>query len=628
MKNKILLVLISLFLVLGISKFEVKGKSQAEIDADANFASLIANIENTHEYYFEVNELTTKGQELYRLVLEHFSADVDNYNKDIEWVIKAADIPEENETKKALVTFLYDYKVFFWLTGDIAYSYESIPLTPNVKYTITLKALDIYNDKQVFLQDLAEVVQNQQHIKTLVDEQPNTYLKIKVIHDWLLENNTYKSTGHQTNHSPVGVLVEGYDPVCEAYAEAFLMLANHNNIKAIYGTGRANNGERTEDHAWNYVYVLDKYYFLDVTWDKPGTTINYNYFLTTMPASHIKTNEEIMPTPFTTANYQTDNMVNIIVDTDTNYLYSGSAINGYNTIEIEGKPTVAVKITYYDSDGTKLAGAPKDIGKYYLVATPDPSSGLVGDLRVNFEIIPKINKVRFLDFETHEVIKVENVPEGGNATLPVSTKNGYKLVPQSNDYQNVTSNVDIYIKEERINVTFTDDKGQSLEVTLADHIYETNYPNELTGINMIFVGWTVNGKLVTEETVLTTDVELKPLIEEIKIEGIKGAKYSDGVYKIGDAKYGVEEITLTSKNQFIVGTPVVSEVSGGKYTITIKVGAKGSPSVEEIELQMEQSSMLPFDLKISEIIFYAVIGVVAIVMIAIIASVIKHRKDE
>ena len=68
------------------------------------------------------------------------------------------------------------------------------------------------------------------------------------------------------------------------------MIANYVNIKAVYGTGRATSQLKTEDHAWNYVWVYDKYYFLDVTWDKPinSSTYNYNYFLTDFPSTHIK----------------------------------------------------------------------------------------------------------------------------------------------------------------------------------------------------------------------------------------------------------------------------------------------------------------------------------------------------
>ncbi len=635
MKKKILSILVSLFLFFGITNAKVYAVTEAELNKDQNFAMLISNIENTHEYYFNAKNISGKGEELYRAIVEHFTANVENYDKSIEWISPIDGHLTNEQIKDVVLSFVYDYKMFYWLTGAVNYGYESIPLTTNLKYTISFRVLDIYSNRQVFYQDLDEIVRKQEEVKSIVSQKGSTYLKIKAIHDWILEHNAYRATGEQTNHTPVGILVDRYHPVCEAYAEGFLMLANYNNITAVYGTGRANNGSMIEDHAWNYVFLEGKYYFLDVTWDEPigSSTYNYKYFLTPIPSSHVPGGmeefPEILPTPFTNKKYVANNTATFIIDTDGFYVYNGEAMKGYNTISIQENPHATIKIEYYNAEGVKLAGAPKDLGKYYFIATPDDTTGLKGDIRVDFEIVPKLNNVTFKDINNNEVIKVERVRDGDDAPIPLSTKNGIKLVPQSEDYKNVTNDVTVFLKEEPITVQFFDENGNSLPITINNHIYETDYNKDLTGTGKIFIGWTHNDVLVTEESLLVTDLQLRPLIEEIKPH-IKNADLrSDGIYRIRVSEYGYEEIVLLSENQFIIGDPLISEVQDKDYTIKITVGSKGSNSVVEYEIQMRQSSMLPFDLEPNQLLLYSGIILAGIIVISIISSIVKKsRKND
>ena len=115
----------------------------------------------------------------------------------------------------------------------------------------------------------------------------NNYEKVKYVHDWLVENVRYDTKNSKNTANIYGCLVNK-NVVCEGYARAFKYLLDELNIPCILVSGTAvdENGN-SERHAWNYVYIKNNWYAVDVTWDDPiiiGTgkvdeEINYKYFL-------------------------------------------------------------------------------------------------------------------------------------------------------------------------------------------------------------------------------------------------------------------------------------------------------------------------------------------------------------
>ena len=105
--------------------------------------------------------------------------------------------------------------------------------------------------------------------------------KIKVIHDYIINNSKYDTVFANTDESIYdseriyGVLKDGY-AICSGYAdtmEVFLTKMNIPNFKVSSDT-----------HVWNAVYVNDEWLHLDVTWDDPTTNtgedvLMYDYFL-------------------------------------------------------------------------------------------------------------------------------------------------------------------------------------------------------------------------------------------------------------------------------------------------------------------------------------------------------------
>lgn len=116
----------------------------------------------------------------------------------------------------------------------------------------------------------------------------NTYKDIKIIHDYLIDNLQYDENNESKSpYSIYGALVE-QKCVCEGYTRAFKYLADMAGIKCVLMQGSATNRDNmTEKHAWNAVYLNNKWYLIDATWDDPIIVgrgivlgnVHYKYFL-------------------------------------------------------------------------------------------------------------------------------------------------------------------------------------------------------------------------------------------------------------------------------------------------------------------------------------------------------------
>lgn len=119
----------------------------------------------------------------------------------------------------------------------------------------------------------------------------NDIENLKIVHDYLIDNTEY-DTNYDTeiarnSYNVYGTLIERR-AVCEGYARTYKSIMDDLGIPCIIacGVGKNNSGE-TESHAWNYVYVNENWYAVDVTWDDPiiigngtvGNDIRYRYFL-------------------------------------------------------------------------------------------------------------------------------------------------------------------------------------------------------------------------------------------------------------------------------------------------------------------------------------------------------------
>lgn len=154
----------------------------------------------------------------------------------------------------------------------------------------------------------------------IIDDNMNTYQKVKAIHDWLILNVTYDKQlldlvySDSSNVSSYnGFYLEGvFDDkkaVCEGISKAFACLANIEGIPCVLVEGYPSDNPYGAGHAWNKINIDGKWYIVDATSD--GTIIgqheilSYKYFLVS---------DDVMKQKYTAINYD-----NIICNNNYNY---------------------------------------------------------------------------------------------------------------------------------------------------------------------------------------------------------------------------------------------------------------------------------------------------------------------
>ncbi len=158
-------------------------------------------------------------------------------------------------------------------------SYENIYNSYSMNKRINVKVTKRYSEEEIKqINDKIDSI-----IKELkIDKEENVYDKIKLFHDYIANTNKYDSDRENNSskyHSDkaIGTLFEGYS-VCNGYADTmsiFLDKIGVSNIKVA-----------TDDHVWNAIYLNDKWYHIDLTWDDPINNLKkdmiiYDYFMIT-----------------------------------------------------------------------------------------------------------------------------------------------------------------------------------------------------------------------------------------------------------------------------------------------------------------------------------------------------------
>lgn len=114
-------------------------------------------------------------------------------------------------------------------------------------------------------------------IKNKISDTMSDYEKIKIIHDYIIDNVDYDTSIKQ--NSPYYALVEGRS-ACQGYATLLYKMATEVGIPCRVITGTAQGGL----HAWNIVELDGEWYNIDATWDDPlgafnASGVRYRYFL-------------------------------------------------------------------------------------------------------------------------------------------------------------------------------------------------------------------------------------------------------------------------------------------------------------------------------------------------------------
>ena len=155
----------------------------------------------------------------------------------------------------------------------------------NLKTTITESGEITLDIAYLYTED--EIKQINQKIDTIIKENikkdMDDYEKIKVIHDYIINNSKYDVKRNNENESPYnsykayGPLIEGY-ATCNGYTDAMALFLNklgYKNFKIATTPSDAN----LTGHIWNAVYINGRWLHLDVTWDDPVSEDGKDYLL-------------------------------------------------------------------------------------------------------------------------------------------------------------------------------------------------------------------------------------------------------------------------------------------------------------------------------------------------------------
>ena len=194
----------------------------------------------------------------------------------------------------AINAFEYDNPDIYYIDmSKLVLYYESYS---SGKYNIYLKKDDQYqnylsddfsNEEDIKIAQM-KIDNIANEIQANIESMETDYDKILYIHDWITENIEYDETLNKANRNSIYGAFVDREVTCGGYAKAFKYLADKLNIDCIIIQGEATTEEKTENHAWNYIKLLDSWYGVDCTWDDPiiiGETGNekkpkyYTYFL-------------------------------------------------------------------------------------------------------------------------------------------------------------------------------------------------------------------------------------------------------------------------------------------------------------------------------------------------------------
>lgn len=188
-----------------------------------------------------------------------------------------------SDLRSARMALRYDRPELLWME-NLAYSYETEQVSG---YDHKISSLVLYFHLEFDGQEKAmydTMMKNAQEIAAEASLAPDTYSRVKAVHDRLALGNVYAARPDgepvSAEESPVSytaysALVSGdqWEPVCQGYANAFKIVCDLLDIPCCLAVSWG--------HRWNNVKMDDGlWYNLDLTWDDgEGENIAYDYFL-------------------------------------------------------------------------------------------------------------------------------------------------------------------------------------------------------------------------------------------------------------------------------------------------------------------------------------------------------------
>lgn len=157
-------------------------------------------------------------------------------------------------------------------------SYDKLYITVNNLGKVTIETRTLYSkEEQTQLNIVIDKI-----IEKTITEDMSKRDQIKAVHDYIIDHSVYDESRAEAiknnqnldiqypSHKANGPLLEG-KALCSGYSDAMALFLSKLGIK--------NYKISSENHVWNFVYLDNKWYHLDLTWDDPVVSTHENLLL-------------------------------------------------------------------------------------------------------------------------------------------------------------------------------------------------------------------------------------------------------------------------------------------------------------------------------------------------------------
>ena len=196
---------------------------------------------------------TQEDQEVLKEMADAFAR---KYSEDVNLTVELEACPQKDINKKILTNLELAADLYMFPNDDLRFLAESG----------ALQEVSLNTDKII-----------EENITYNMTDKD----KIRVLHDYIINNTKYdvtranEGTSSYDSSRILGLLYEHY-AICSGYADTMAVILDKlgiNNYKVA-----------SKSHVWNAVYLDNKWYHLDLTWDDPVSTsgkdiLDHTYFL-------------------------------------------------------------------------------------------------------------------------------------------------------------------------------------------------------------------------------------------------------------------------------------------------------------------------------------------------------------
>ena len=266
--------------------------------ADFNYIEIPSG-PDTGYYRYSYNELNQNERNIYNVIMQSIYS-----------MPEKIEVPplEDGDLLKVFEAISYDNPDLFCLglTSTLQREGQKIFFVPDYIMTYEEYSMKLSNAKNIALT-----------IAQQAKAYPTQYEQELFVHDYIINHCTYNNdTSNPNVNNMYGCLVEG-SASCEGYSRAFQYILSSLNIDNRLVTGEASDDGITYiGHMWNFVVIDGKGYFVDVTWDDPGSeniVLHHTYFNVTTEQILLRHANIKQPIPLCT-------------DTESNFFYKEGAM--------------------------------------------------------------------------------------------------------------------------------------------------------------------------------------------------------------------------------------------------------------------------------------------------------------